>query len=615
MTWRYAMKPSVVLLTVAAAVLGAASAGAQNTAHAIAMHGSPKYGPGATAFEYVNPAAPKGGKVVLSAIGTYDSLNPFILKGQSATGIGLLFETLLASSSDEAFTEYGLLAESVQWPDDRSWVAFTLRSDARWHDGRPVTVDDVIWTFETLKTKGHPFYRSYYKSVERARAVGPRTVRFDFGGGENRELPLIIGQMPVLPKHYWSTRDFEATTLDPPVGSGPYRVKTLDAGRSITYELDPGYWGRNLLVTRGQNNFQEIRYDYYRDRAVEREAFKAGSIDFFSENTAKDWATGYDLPAVKSGLIVKESISNENPQGMQAFVYNTRKPMFRDPRVRQAIGYVFDFEWTNQNLFYGQYTRTKSYFANSELASSGLPGKDELAILGRYRGRIPEEVFTTAYEPPATDGRGDLRGNLRSALRLLAAAGWTVKDGKLTQAGTGDAMSFEILLVSPAFERIVLPFAKNLEKLGIEARVNTVDTAQYQNRLDSFDFDVVITTWGQSLSPGNEQRDFWSVEAAATPGSRNLAGIEDPVIDELIELVIAAPDRESLIVRTRALDRVLLWSHYVTPQWHISAYRVLYWDKFGKPAVMPKYSLGLFGWWIDANKARTLEERRKAVLR
>ena len=611
------MKKLLIIASIILAVLIGlnAPAGAENIyqAHAIAMHGQPKYGPDFKYFDYVNPKALKGGSTVFSSFGTYDSLNPFILKGQTAAGIGALFESLMTGSLDEAFTEYGLLAESIEWPEDRSWVAFTLRPEARWHDGRPVTVEDVIWSLEMLKTKGHPFYRNYYKDIAKAEKIGIRKVKFSFSGDPNLEFPMITGHLPVLPKHYWQGRDFEATTLEPPIGSGPYRVKSLDPGRSITYELDRNYWGKDLPVNVGQDNSTVIRYDYYRDRAVEREAFKAGEVDFFSENTAKEWATGYDIPAVQRGLIIKREIPHENPQGMQAFVFNTRRGIFKDPGVRQAIGYVFDFEWTNKNLFYGAYKRTTSYFSNSELASSGLPAPEELEILNQYRGRIPQEVFTSMYSPPKTDGSGNIRANIRAALRLLEEAGWKIIAGKLTHVKTGTVMSFEILLVSPAFERIVLPFSKNLEKLGITTRVNTVDTAQYQNRLDSFDFDIVITTWGQSLSPGNEQRDFWSTDAADTNGSRNLAGIKDPVVDELIDLIISAPDRESLIHRTRALDRVLLWRHYVIPQWHISTYRVAYWDKFAYPEVRPKYSLGLNTWWIDPRLEANLDARKRGL--
>ena len=582
-------------------------------AHGIAMHGEPKYGADFKHFDYVNPAARKGGKVVFSEFGSYDSLNPFILKGESAVGVRTyVFESLATSSSDEAFTMYGLLAETIEWPEDRSWVAFTLRPEARWHDGLPVTVEDVIWSLEILKTKGHPFYRAYYANLEKAEKVGEGKVKFTFSGPPNPELPLITGQMPILPKHDWEGRDFE-TTLDPPIGSGPYKIKSLNPGRSITYELDENYWGKDLPVNVGQNNFGIMRYDYYRDEGVKREAFKAGAIDFFQEQTSKEWATGYNIPAVEKGVMIKREIKNENPRGMQAFVFNTRREVFKDSNVRQALGYAFDYEWTNKNLFYDSYMRTISYFANSELASSGLPSEGELKILEKYRGRIPDKVFTEAFIPPKTDGSGNIRSNLRTAIKQLKEAGWEVHDGKLTNVETGTVMRFEILLVNPSFERIVLPFTKNLEKLGAEANVRTVDTAQYQNRMDSYDFDVTIVTWRQSLSPGNEQRDFWTSEAADTNGTRNLASIKDPVVDELVDLIISAPDRESLINRTRALDRVLLWSHYVIPQWHISAYRVAYWDKFNTPEIMPKYSLGIDTWWVDSQLEAQLAERKRAL--
>ena len=580
-------------------------------AYAIAMHGEPKYGPDFKYFDYVNPNAPKGGQIVYGGFGSYDSLNPFILKGRPPLGIGGLFESLTTNSSDEAFTEYGLLAEAIEWPEDRSWVAFTLRSEARWHDGKPVTVEDVIWSLETLKTKGHPFYRAYYANLAKAEKVGDRKVKFTFSGPQNPELPLITGQLSILPKHYWEDRDFESTTLEPPIGSGPYKIKNLDAGRSITYELDSNYWGKDLPVNVGQNNFGIIRYDYYRDLGVEREAFKAGEIDFFQENVSKEWATGYNIPVVEKGVIVKRQIPHENPQGMQAFVFNTRREIFKDRKVRQALGYAFDFEWTNKNLFYDVYTRTTSYFSNSELASSGLPGAGELEILDKFRGRIPDEVFTEVFSPPQADGSGNIRSNIRTALKLLKEARWEVRDGELMNAETETVMSFEILLVSSSFERIALPFTKNLEKLGITTIVNTVDTAQYQNRLDSYDFDMVITTWRQSLSPGNEQRDFWGSEATDTNGTRNLAGIKDEAIDEFIDLVISAPDRENLINRTRALDRALLWNHYVIPQWHISAYRVAYWDKFRTPEIRPKYSLGVNTWWIDSELEASLGKRKR----
>jgi microcin C transport system substrate-binding protein len=591
-----------VLLTLIAVPTGSWTASpTTRPAHGLSMHGDLKYGPGFEHFEYVNPRAPKGGQVTLSALGTFDSLQPFILKGVPAAGIGNVFDTLTVQSFDEPFSEYGLVAETIETPPDRSWVAFTLRPQARFHDGSPISVEDVVWTFETLKTKGHPFFRSYYRHVRSAEKVGPRRVRFAFTVGENRELPLIVGQMPVLPKAYWAERDFTKTTLEPPLGSGPYRVASLEPGRSITYRRVADYWAARLPVNVGRFNFDTIRYDYYRDGTVALEAFKAGAYDFRQENTAQHWATGYDIPALREGRIKKERIPNEIPTGMQGFVYNTRRPVFRDPRVRRALAHAFDFEWTNVHLFYGAYTRTRSYFSNSELASRGLPGPDELAVLAPFRDRVPEEVFTTEYRPPSTEPDG-LRPDLIEALRLLKDAGWVVRDLRLVNAETGEPMTFEILIAEPTWERIALPFVKNLERLGVAARVRTVDSAQYEYRLKHFDFDMTVAVFGQSLSPGNEQADYWGSASAATPGSRNLAGVRDPVVDELIAGLIAAPDRASLVARTRALDRVLLWSHYVIPHWHITAFRVAYWDRFGRPAVSPKYGIGFDTWWIAPGK-------------
>jgi microcin C transport system substrate-binding protein len=548
--------------------------------------------------------------VKVSAIGTFDNLNPFILKGVAGARLAETFDTLMAGSADEPFSQYGLIADTIEVPADRSWVAFTLRPEAKFHDGSPITADDVIWSLETLKTKGHPFYRSYYRHVVKAEKTGDRKVRFTFDPqGENRELPLIVGQMAVLSKAYWAKREFDKTTLEPVLGSGAYKVESFEAGRSILYRRVPNYWGAKLPVNVGRDNFDTIRVDYYRDGTVALEAFKAGQYDFRLENEARKWATSYTGPGITQGLIKKEEIKHEVPNGMQAYGFNERRPMFQDRRVRQALAYAFDFEWSNKNLFFGAYTRTKSYFSNSELAATGLPSGEELKILEPFRSQLPEEVFTKEYAPPKTDGSGNLRDQLREALGLLAAAGWTVKGQKLVNA-KGEPMQFEILGVDPAFERISLPFTKNLERLGIQARVRTVDPAQYQNRLDNFDFDITVTGWGQSLSPGNEQRDFWHSATADLPGSRNYVGIKDPVVDKLIDLVIAAPDRPGLVARTRALDRVLLWGHHVIPQYHIQAYRVAYWDKFGRPATSPKYSLGFDGWWVDPKKAAELDRKK-----
>mgnify|MGYP001295090458 FL=1 len=584
-----------------------------NISHAIAMHGKPKYDQGFLNVEYIDIDALKGGSIVRSAVGTFDSFNPFILKGTSAAGVGALYETLTTGSSDEAFTEYGLLAKTIEWPDDRSWVSFVIREEAKWHDGKKITAEDVIWTFNTLMNKGHPFYKYYYGDVEEVIKEAENKVRFNFKTNTNKELVLIVGQLPVLPKHYWKDKNFEETTLEIPLGSGPYIIKSFDSGRSVTYELNENYWGFNdkTPIKVGKDNIGTIRYDYYKDRGVEREAFKSGEIDFFSENTSKEWATGYDINAVEQGLIKKELISHENPQGMQAFAFNTRKEIFKDKRVRKALSYAFDFEWTNKNLFYGAYKRTDSFFENSELASNGLPSKEELAYLNPYIDVLPNEVFNAQYNNPKTDGSGFIRNQLQEATKLIKDAGWSLQNGKLVNS-KGEPFEFEILLVSPAFERIVLPFIDNLEKLGIKASLRTIDSSQYQKRIESFDFDMIVFTFSQSLSPGNEQRNFWGSDAADTNGSRNVIGIKNDVIDILIEKLINAKDREDLITITKALDRVLLWNYYVIPQWHISAYRVLYWDMFNQPNKKPKYSLGFDTWWINQSKFDFINSQRSA---
>jgi len=579
--------------------------------HGIAMYDDLKYPPGFQHFDYVNPDAPKGGTLRLGvAEGTFDSFNPFIIKGNpAAPGIGSVWETLLVSSADEPFSEYGLLAETVQTPPDRSWVAFELRPEARWHDGKPVTADDVIWTFETLRAKGAPTYRFYYASVDRVEKTGERGVRFVFKPGTNRELPLIVGQLPVLPKHWWAGREFDKTLLEPPLGSGPYKVGKFEAGRFVEYERVPDYWGKDLPVNRGRDNFDLQHIDYYRDATVALEAFKGGNFDFRPEASAKDWATAYDVPEVRDGRIVKETVPHHRPAGMQSFAMNLRRPLFQDRRVREALGLAFDFEWSNQALFYGQYTRTRSYFDNSELASRGLPDAAELAVLEPLRGTLPKEVFTREFRVPTTDGSGNNRENLRRAAELLKDAGWAVAGGKLTK--DGQPFSFEILLDNPQFERVVLPYAKNLEKLGIEARVRTVDTSQYRRRVDSFDFDMIVAGFPESDSPGNEQREYWGSEAAKREGSRNVIGIADPAIDSLVDALIASPDRATLVARTRALDRALLWGYYVVPNWYIGSDRIAYWNKFGKPAVVPKDGVQIDAWWIDSAKAAALPGARK----
>lgn len=601
----------IVLLWVTAGI-GTVSAADLYRGHGIAMHGDLKYPADFKHFDYVNPNAPKGGEVKLSAIGGFDSFNGFIVKGRSGARQGLLYDTLMTSSADEPFSMYGLIAESVEMPTDRSSITFNLNPAARWHDGKPITVEDVIWTFETLVEKGAPFYRFYYGNVAKIEKVAPRSVKFMFKPGKvNRELPLIVGQLPVLPKHYWKDRDFTKTTLEPPLGSGAYRIKSFEVNRYVEYERVTDYWAANHPTRIGQYNFDTIRYDYYRDQTVALEAFKAGSYDFRSENSAKNWATAYDTPAVRDGLIIKKKFEHNRSTGMQGFVFNLRRDVFKDPRVRMALNYAFDFEWSNKTLFYGQYARTNSYFENSELASQGLPAGDELAVLDEYRDRLPPEVFTKTYANPKNDGSGNIRANLRVANKILREAGWRVdkKTRILTHEKTGKQMSFELLLVSPLFERIALPFKKNLKRLGIDLRLRTVDTAQYQERFDKFDFDMIVSTWGQSASPGNEQRDYWGSDAADRPGGRNLSGIKNPAVDDIVEKLIAAPNRESLVTYSRALDRVLLWQHLVVPHWHIPYDRLVYWDKFARPSVTPRSGVSFLSWWVDPSKSARVQQQ------
>lgn len=598
-------------ISVSGAFVAKSHASDVSPVHGIAMHGAPALNADFEHLPYVNPNAPKGGVLQLHSIGTFDSLNPFIVKGVAASNIGLIYETLTDHSRDEAFTEYGLVAQSIEMPEDRSWVVFNLRPEAKWHDGEPLTAHDVVWTFNTLMEKGAPFYKAYYASVENVEAENDHRVKFTFAEGVNMELPLIVGQLPILPKHYWSAenRDFGATSLTPPLGSGPYRIERVEQGRFVEYVRVEDWWGKDLPVNKGRYNFDRITVDYYRDSTVALEAFFAGEYDFRAENTAKLWATSYDNEAVKSGRIVREKIAHEQPAGMQAFIMNLRRDVFKDIAVRQAINLAFDFEWSNKKFAYDAYTRTDSYFENSELASSGLPEGRELEILKSLKSSVPAAVFETEFRVPETDGSGTARRNLRQAIKLLDDAGYkTGEDGIRVHEETGLRLSFEIVDNQPAFERWTLPFIQNLKKIGIEARFRVLDTSQYVQRLQDFDYDMTIHSIGQSLSPGNEQREFWHSSKVDAKGSRNLIGISDPAIDELIELVISAPNREELVFRTRALDRVLLAGHYVVPQWHINSWRVAYHNKFGRPERAAKQSLGVTDtWWAlpesDADSA------------
>jgi microcin C transport system substrate-binding protein len=580
--------------------------------HGSALLDEPKYPQGFPHFDYVNPNAPKGGLVRLGALGTFDSFNVVVagVKGSPEQGLGLIYETLTTSALDEANASYGLLAESFSYPEDYSSVSFRLRPEARWHDGKPVTADDVIFSFESLKTNS-PTYAFYYANVTRAEKVGEREVTFTFDEKGNRELPQIMGQLMVLPKHWWEgtapdgrKRDVTQTTLEPPLGSGPYRLKNFDAGRNASYERVKDYWGERINVNVGQNNFDEIRYEYYRDATVLLEAFKSDRLDFRTENSARNWAVGYDFPARQEGRVILEEFPFRATGVMQAFVLNMRRDKFKDQRVRRAFNLAFPFEELNKTIFYGLYERPSSYFYGLDLASSGLPEGKELEILESVRDKVPASVFTTPYKNPVNDSPETVRNNLREADRLLKEAGWDIKNGRRVNA-RGEVLSVELLSSSPNEERVFLPYKASLDRLGIATTVRTIDDVQYTNRTRSFDFDIATGLWPQSLSPGNEQREFWGSQAASREGSRNLPGIADPGIDALIEKVIFAKNRDELVAATKALDRVLLAHDYVVPQWTSLKQRTARWNRYGHPETMPRYGGAAFPtiWWYDEAKA------------
>jgi microcin C transport system substrate-binding protein len=586
--------------------------------HALSLFGDIKYPADFKRFDYVNPDAPKGGVARMISVGTFDNFNIAVagIKGTLAPAAALIYENLMTRSQDEIGTEYGLLAEAASHPDDFAWVTYRLRKDARWHDGKPVTPEDVIFSIEVLK-KHSPMYGSYYRHVVKAEKAGEREVKFTFDTPGNRELPTIVGELPVLPKHYWEgtdsqgrQRDISATTLEPPLGSGPYRIKEFVAGRSVRLERVRDYWGANLPTQVGLNNFDDMRFEFFRDNLVALEAFKADQADWIAENSAKQWATAYDFPAVAEKRVVKEEFPINDSGRMQAFAFNLRRDQFKDARLRRAFNYAFDFEEMNKQLFYGQYKRINSYFEGTELASTGLPEGQELQILETVRDKVPAEVFTTPYQNPVGGNPESVRANLRESARLMKEAGMEVRDRKLVDAA-GKPVTVEILVQDPSAERIALFYKPSLERIGITASIRVVDDAQYQNRLRSFDFDMIIDQWGQSLSPGNEQREFWGSPAADQPGSRNTIGIKNPAVDALIEKVIFAKDRADLVAATKALDRVLLWNFYVVPQFTYGFSRYARWDRFSHAEPLPKYGRsGLPSlWWFDADKAARIGKR------
>jgi microcin C transport system substrate-binding protein len=582
--------------------------------HGLSLFGELKYPQGFKHFDYVNPNAPKGGSVRLNAFGTFDNFNLAVagLKGTAAAGIGLAFDTLLVESQDEVSTAYGQLAEAVSHPADFSSAAYRLHPEARWHDGRPVTAEDVVFSFDILK-KQSPMYVFYYRHVVKAEKTGEREVTFTFDAPGNRELPSIVGQLLVMPKHWWdgtdasgNKRDITATTLEPPLGCGAYRVKSFEVGRRVVYERVQNYWGKDLNVNIGRENFDEIRYEYFRDLTVALEAFKGDQLDFRYENSAKNWMTAYDFPAVKEKRVVLEEFPVHNQGLMQAYAFNIRRDKFKDARVRRAFNFAYDFEEMNKQLAYGQYQRINSYFDGSELASSGLPEGLELEILETVRDKVPPEVFTTPYTNPVNGNPDAVRANLREATRLLKVAGYEIRDRRLVNVKTGEPFTTELLVQDPSYERFIVFYKPSLERLGIDISLRVVDNVQFQNRLRTWDFDIVVGSWPESLSPGNEQRDYWGSQAADRVGSQNLVGIKNPAVDALIERIIFAKSRNELVAAAKALDRVLLWNHYVVPQFNYNKDRTARWDRFGRPDELPKYgSMGGFPtlWWFDPAKA------------
>jgi len=571
--------------------------------HGLSAFGDLKYPADFKNFDYVNPDAPKGGRLAMIGTAgriTFDSFNNYILKGDSAQGLEYLFDSLMTRAQDEPDADYGLIASSAEVAPDKKSVVFHMRPEAKFADGSPVTADDVVFSFTALKEKGHPNFGLTLRDVVKAEAIDPHTVRYEFKGDLTRDLPLVVAELPVLSKAYYTARPFDETTLDKPLGSGPYAIGDFKPGTYVTYKRRPDYWGKDLPVNRGRFNFDELRYEYYRDRTLELEGLKAGTFDFREEFTSLDWATGYDIPSVKEGRLIRLTLPDERPSGAQGFFINTRRDPFKDKRVREALDLVFDFEWSNKNLFFNLYTRTQSYFENSPMKASGLPGPEELALLEPFRDKLAPEVFGEPYSPPVTDGSGRNRDNMKRARELLTAAGYG--DG-------GKVLNVEILNFEDGFERIISPYIENLKRIGVNASQRRVDSSQYERRMKSFDFDMSIERYSLRLTPGVEIKSYWGSDAAAMDGSFNLAGIKDPVIDALISKVIEAKSRAELVTATRAIDRVLRAGHYWVPHWYKPVHTVAFWDKFSRPQVKPKYDEGVIEtWWYDAEKAAKLKK-------
>ncbi|WP_341909778.1 extracellular solute-binding protein [Ferrovibrio terrae] len=581
--------------------------------HGLSAFGDLKHPPGFSHFDYVNPNAPKGGELRSWQLETFDNLNPLILKGVSAQNLSLTFQSLMARGKGEPDAVYADLAESAELAPDRSWAAFTINPKARFSDGSPVTAEDVVFTIEATQKDGHPLYQLILRDVESVTAESRLRVVFRFADTESRrDMPLTVAQLPILSKAWFRNRDFTTPTMEPVLGSGPYRISRIDAGRSLVFERVKDWWARDLPVNKGRYNFDWYRDDYYRDREIAFEAFFAGEYDFREEVTARHWAASYtNKPAFNDGRVKREVLKDETPSGVQAWFLNSRKPHLNDARVRQAINLAYDYEWANKTLFYGLYKRTRSMFENSDLAATGLPSAAERDLLEPFRDRVPPEVFTTEFQPPRTDGSGNNRANLKQAQQLLLAAGWVIRDGKLVDA-KGKPFELEFMLYEPSFQRIINPFARNLERIGITISIRVVDLASFENRMRNFDYDVMSRRFVQPLTPGIEQRNYWASRSAATVGSFNFSGVNDPVVDDLIEHIVKARNRDELRAATRALDRVLMWGWYVVPHWYSGTVKLGYWDRFGRPAQKPAYDVGLTDtWWVDPTKDKALNLQRQ----
>ncbi len=578
----------------------------------ISTVGDLKHPSGFDHFDYVNPQAPKGGTLRLSDEGNFDTLNPLLARGEVGAGLGTVFDTLLTPALDELSSSYGLLAEGVKYPDDLTSATFRLRAEAKWADGQPVTPEDVVFSFEQAK-KNDPQMEFYYRHVKSVEKSGDRDVTFTFDEPNNRELPQIVGQLVIVPKHWWEAngadgkpRDISRTSLEIPMGSGPYKMVSVTPGSKIRYELRDDYWGKNLNVNVGQNNFGAIEYTYFADRDVMFEAFRSNNTDYWWENAAKRWATAYDFPAVKDGRIKREEVENEMRKVgvMVGFIFNLRRDKFADEKVREALNYAFDFEELRRTIFYGSYERIDSFYFRTELASSGLPQGRELEILNEVKDLVPPEVFTTPYTNPVGGDPAKLRNNLRTAIGMLKEAGYELKGNRIVNVKTGQPLSFEILLNGPTIEPVALAFSQNLKKIGIDASVRSIEPSQFTNRWRSRDFDVMYNGWGESINPGNEQAEYWGSDAAKREGSQNYSGISDPGIDALIKKVIFAKDRDELVAATRALDRVLLAKHIIVPSYSSRTSRLAYWNSIAHPAELPEYGLGMPGVWWSTNAGK-----------